>query len=473
MREHTQAYRLTHSPSFQSAKQALLRAIQEQAAPFAAIRGATSPELKKQYSEAIQAFAKDKGRDQYFEYLSAGAGSGPYVELVDGSVKLDLITGIGVNFFGHSHPELMAELIDGVPSDCMQGNLQPGYESQVLIRKLLSLVGDQSRLRHAWLFCSGTMSNETALKIIRQKKFPATKIFAFNDCFAGRSTAMQEITDNPKYREGQPTYGEVSYLPFYREEWGLERSVEETLKPMLAEVARQPGKYAGIMMELIQGEGGIHWAPREWYTRVLDAAKKAGLAVWFDEIQTFGRTERLFAYQHFGLDAYADVVTVGKMLQACATLYAEEFNPRPGLVAGTFTGSAAALKTGRRVLEILSEQGYYGPDGKIARLSRHFRSRIEALKNGPCRGMIGEIRALGGFIGFEVLGGGADPTKKFLLNLFQEGVVAFTAGHGPYLVRLLPPFGVMEEKQIDEACQIIEKTLKATHASLDAGKTGA
>src|SRR5690606_35200804 len=105
----------------------------------------------------------------------------------DGSRKLDLITGIGINFFGHSHPELMSELIDGTTSDVMQGNLQPGFEGEEISRKLLSLVGKDSRLKHISLFCSGTMANETALKMIRQSKFPASRIFAFEDCFAGRS----------------------------------------------------------------------------------------------------------------------------------------------------------------------------------------------------------------------------------------------------------------------------------------------
>src|SRR5690606_35365430 len=97
----------------------------------------------------------------------------------------------------------------------MQGNLQPGYEAATLLSTLLSKVGRGSRLKHGWITTCGTMANELALKSIRQKKSPATKILAFQDCFAGRSTAMQEVTDNPAYRQGQPVYGEVYYLSFY------------------------------------------------------------------------------------------------------------------------------------------------------------------------------------------------------------------------------------------------------------------
>ncbi len=459
MRENTQQYRLLNSAAYKEAKKRFLEVILDQTEELAAIRGPASPEVKVQYDNFIKDFAKRKGRDQYFNYMSSGIGSGPYVELLDGSVKMDLITGIGINFFGHSHPEIMSEIADIVSSDTMQGNLQPGYEAEELIRTLLSRVGEKSRLKHAWLFCSGTMSNETALKIIRQKKFPATRIFAFSECFAGRSTAMQEITDNPKYREGQPTYNEVSYLPFYDPKLSLDQNVSAVVEKMTAEMAAATGKFAGMMLELVQGEGGIRFAPREWYVRIFDAAKKAGLMIWFDEIQTFGRTERLFAYQHFGLDEWPDVVTIGKMLHACACLYTEELNPRAGLVAGTFTGSAAALKTGKRVLDVLNEGGYYGPDGKIARLSKRFVNGLEKLKTGSCAGLIGEIRAVGGMIGFGVWGQTMDDTKKFLMRAFDEGVVAFYAGHDPYVVRCLPPFGVMTEKQIDEALGVFEKIL--------------
>ncbi len=457
--EHTTRNKFIRSDAYKAAKADFLKVALEASKSVSAIRGSRSPEIQVEYLNSIQSFGKLKGREQYFQFLSSGIGSGPFVELADGSVKLDLISGIGINFFGHSHPAIMGEILDGITSDTLQGNLQPGVESEELIRTILSHVGPKSRLKHAWPFCSGTMANENALKIIRQKKFPATKIFAFSDCFAGRSTAMAEITDTPGYRIGQPTYGEVSYLPFYNEKMGLNRSIEMTVKHLEWEVARHPLKYAGLMIELVQGEGGIKWAPREWYVAVFEAAKKANLAIWADEVQTFGRLESLFAYNHFDLAEYIDVVTVGKLLHACMTLYTEEMNPKPGLVAGTFTGSFAALRTGRKILELLTGEGYYGPNGKIHKLSEYFRMGIEKLKSGSCAGLIGEVRVLGGMVGFGVMGQSLDDTKKFLMRLFENGAVAFYAGHDPYIIRLLPPFGVMTEDEIDTALSVIEKTL--------------
>src|SRR4051812_44963169 len=220
----TESRALLDSPRFRAAKQELLAAIGEASARVRTIKPSpTSSEAREQYLRAIQDFVKGRGRDLYYPFLASGLGSGPYVELADGSVKLDMITGIGINFFGHTHPSLVAEMIDGLSGDVMQGNLEPGIEMRALIQRLVEKAGAGSRIRHAWLMCSGTMSNEIALKIIRQKK-GATKTLAFEDCFCGRSTAMQEITDNPGYRQGQPLYGEVEYLPFYDPKKGLEGS---------------------------------------------------------------------------------------------------------------------------------------------------------------------------------------------------------------------------------------------------------
>lgn len=467
-----ESFVLRHSPRFIAAKRELLETIQESTRALEGVRPSSkSKEVAEAYQGLIQEFSKDRGRELYFSLIASGLGSGPYVELMDGSVKLDMITGIGIHFFGHSHPALISEMIDGLSGDVMQGNLEPGIEMKELLQALLKRVGDKSRLAHGWLMCSGTMVNEVALKIIRQKKFPATKVLAFKDCFAGRSTAMQEITDNPSYRQGQPTYGEVYYLSFYDPKLGLQASIDRTLKEMREHFSRFPGQFALLMTELVQGEGGFQYAPRDFYVRVFDEAKKAGLALWMDEVQTFGRTGELFAYQKFGLNEYVDVVTVGKMLQACALLFTEDYKPKPGLVAGTFSGSTAALRTARRVLELLDEGHFLGEGGKIEKLSSEFVRNLEQLKTTSCRGMIGEIRAIGGMIGFEPFGGSMDDVKAVLMKLFDLGVVAFYCGHGPYFIRMLPPLGAMEKIHIGQVCQIVEQALLAVSAQRKSSPT--
>lgn len=454
----TQASALLNSPKFLAAKKELMAAIQEASTQVQGIKPSVA-EVREEYLKTIQEFNRDRGRDVYYPFLSSGLGSGPYVELLDGSVKLDMITGIGVNFFGHSHPAFISEMIDGLSADVMQGNLQPGIEAKMLLRKLLSRVGRECRLKQAWLTTCGTMANETALKIARQKKYPATKVFAFQDCFAGRSTAMQEITDNPKYRDGQPVYGEVAYLPFYDQKSGLDASIAATLAVMKSELARYPGKFCAIVCELVQGEGGFSFAPNEYYARVFEEAKKANLAVWIDEVQSFGRTGELFAYQTFQLEKLVDIVTVGKMLQACVVLYSEEYNPRPGLVAGTFSGSTVALRTARKTLEMLDEEGFLGPEGKVNKLGNYFKQSLDRLAQGSCKGIIQETRVIGSMIAFAPFKATPEDVKAVLMRLFDHGLVAFNCGHGPYLVRMLAPFGAMNESDIDTVCELIEKSL--------------
>jgi 4-aminobutyrate aminotransferase-like enzyme len=328
-----------------------------------------------------------------------------------------------------------------------------------VVKLMLSKVGPGCRLNHAWLCCSGTMANEVALKMIRQKKSPATKILAFQDAFHGRSTAMQELTDNPGYRQGQPVYGEVEYLSFYSQGMSLDQNVQRTLKQLKEHTTRYPGKFAALLLEPVQGEGGFNYAPREWYVRLFEEAKKAGLAIWCDEVQTFGRTGELFAFQKFGFAEFVDVCTVGKLLQSCMVLYTDEYNPKPGLVAGTFAGSTAAIRTARRTLEMLTQDGLLGKDGKIQKLSDRFASNLRALASGSCKGKVGEVRTVGGMIAWQPFEGTMEQIKPTLMKLFELGVVAFYCGHGPLLIRMLPPLPVMTEADVDAVCKIIEQAV--------------
>jgi 4-aminobutyrate aminotransferase-like enzyme len=463
----TEVSHLVQSDRYQAAKAELIACVLESSRRIQGIRPprrsaeevGEAPLEPGAYLRQLKEFERARGRDLYFPYLSSGMGQGPYVELEDGSVKLDLITGIGVNFFGHTHPELLSERVDSIASDVMQSNLQPGVEARDFLQALLARVGPKSRLAHGWTLCSGTMVNEAALKIIRQKQAPATRVLAFQNCFAGRSTALQEITDNPSYRVGQPTYGEVDYLPFYDPAQGLQASILATLQKMRAVCAEFSGQIAGLLIELVQGEGGFLFAPRDYYVRVFEEAKAQGLAIWVDEVQTFGRTGELFAYQTLGLSEWVDVVTVGKLLQACAVLYTPEYNPKPGLLAGTYLGSTAAMRVGRRILELLEEEGFLGPAGKIQKRSAAFVSRLQELASGTCRGLIQEVRALGGMIAFQPGSGQLAEVQAVLNRLFELGLVAFYCGRGPYLIRLLPPFGVLTERHLDEVFVRIEQAL--------------
>ena len=131
------------------------------------------PDPKKQdeFNKLLQSIAKLRGRPLFYPYLSSGLGNGPLVQLADGSVKLDFICGIGAHILGHSHPELMRASIRGTLEDIgMQGNLQMNIIYKEVLEKLIEVASKQSHLAQAWICPSGSMANENALKIIRQKK---------------------------------------------------------------------------------------------------------------------------------------------------------------------------------------------------------------------------------------------------------------------------------------------------------------
>jgi 4-aminobutyrate aminotransferase-like enzyme len=190
----------------------------------------------------------------------------------------------------------------------------------------------------------------------------------------------------------------------------------------------------------------------------MDILREADAAILIDEVQTFGRTTELFAFQYFGLDEYVDVVTVGKSTQVCATIFREDFRPRPGLVSQTFTSSTSAIRAAEAILGVLTGEGFLGPDGKIARLHAHFEKRlkeIEARQPGKIKGPFG----IGAMVAFTVFDGSLDMTKKFLHALFEAGVISFYAGSAPFRVRFLIPAGAVSFEDIDAVSAILEKTL--------------
>lgn len=412
-----------------------------------------NPDLKIKYDDLLAEYAELRGAKLYFPYLGSGIGNGALVELLDGSVKYDLIGGIGPMYWGHSHADVIAAGIDAALSDTvMQGNLQQNADAVAFCE----LLTKASQMEHCFLTTTGAMANENALKIAFQKKFPASRILAFDHCFAGRTLAVSQITDKANFRDGLPTTYHVDYIPFYDSE--KPESTANTISALKAHLARYPKQHAVMLLELIQGEGGFYTAPREFFVGIMELLKKNNIAVFADEVQTFGRTSELFAFQHFGLEKYIDIVSVGKLSQVCATLFRKEYNPRPGLLSQTFIGSTSALHAGKYIIESLISGNFYGPQGKIAKIHGHFVKNLQAIaKKHP--GLIKGPWGLGAMIAFTPFDGNSIRVSQFIQDLFQAGVISFIAGADPARVRFLPPVGSITEKDIDEATKIIEETL--------------
>src|SRR5213075_1835695 len=150
-----------------------------------------------------------------------------------------------------------------------------------------------SRVRHTYVSTSGAMANENALKICYQKHAPAGRVIAFRDCFMGRSVTMSQIGDAAGNRQGIPLTTPVDYLPFWdpveAERIGKARFIDGAVAGLRELIERYPKQHACFIFELVQGEGGFNVGDRDFFKALMEVCKSAKIAVWDDEIQTFGR----------------------------------------------------------------------------------------------------------------------------------------------------------------------------------------
>jgi 4-aminobutyrate aminotransferase-like enzyme len=456
------------------------------------------PSLKDAYDAIMKRAVEVRGRGLIYPYIGSGAGNGALVELADGSVKWDMISGIGVHFFGHSDPDLIeAAALASIDDTVKQGNLQTTMEPFELSETLLTEAKKGSRLRHAYIATGGAMANENALKVCLHKKHldnlrslaatpnatpeqllaktsTSPRVIAFKDCFMGRSLGMASIGDNHTGREGLPITLDVDYMPFWDASaaermgpGGKKRFIDMAVWHLEQYIHRYPGAHVCFILEMVQGEGGFNVGDRDYFKAIIDVCKAHKIAVWDDEIQTFGRLPRMFAYEHFDLGEYVDVFCVGKMTQACVTMWTEEFNPRAGILSGTFTGEGVSFRVGKRVIEKLRDGNYYGDQGRFTKHHALFRQHAMALisrhpewfppvaaLNGGGEKLVG---GLGGMMRFTPYGGDKDKILKAAKAIFEEGAILFYCGHGPYHVRMLPPLPAMREEDWPRIFACIER----------------
>ncbi len=430
-----------------AAARALVSAVAEEAAGRAL--------TPKGYARAVRELERRRGRPLPFPALMAGGGRGARVRLADGRVLLDFIGGIGVYGFGHADADLLEPAVVAAAADSVfQGHLLPGAEYLRLSRALLRHAGP--RLEHVWLSLSGAMANENALKLVLHKHAPADRILAFSRGFAGRTLALAEITDKPAFREGLPLRGSTLYVPFYDPQ--DEASTEKSLAALETHLARYPGRIAAMLFELVQGEGGFDTAPPAFFEALMRRCREAGVAVWVDEVQTFARTGELFAFRRLGLEEHVDVATAGKLLQGSAVLFSKAYNPKSVLLAGTYAGSSVGMAVGTRIIERLEQDGYLGPEGRVALLERRVERRIDALRRRLPQA-VGARTGIGSMQAFVPFDGSPKLAGATLRAAFEQGLLLFSAGSNPTRIRMLLPLNVTDE-ELESGFTILEKALR-------------
>src|SRR5262249_48319881 len=322
--------------------------------------------------------------------IALARGEGSYVWDAEGNRYLDFFPGWGCNLLGHC-PEAVVKAVQEQVATLIHVPNTWYTEAQGRWARLLS---ERSFGGQAFFCNSGTEANEAAIKLVRLHAPKGRyKIITFEGGFHGRTLGATAATAQPKYHEGLgPLMAGFVYAPFGDLEAVARLIDDET---------------AAIMIEPVQGEGGVNLPPAGFLAGLRKLANDHGLLLVFDEVQTgCGRTGHWFAYQHFGVTP--DVMTLAKSLcggvAGGALLTTPEIAPslRPGMHAATFGGNPIAARAGIAYIEAVEQENLLD---HAERISKVFHDRLMDLKN-KCN-LIREVRVLGLMIGVELTCDGA------------------------------------------------------------------
>lgn len=401
---------------------------------FAPLETAVSP------SQAVMELERQYLLQNYGRYpLVLKRGKGCWVYDIEGKRYLDLITGIGVNSLGHAHPRITRVLREQAGLLIHSSNLYYHEYQGRLAKKLC----DTSGLDRAFFCNSGTEAVEGAIKMVHShgRRIAAEKyeIVALDNSFHGRTIGALSLTGQPKYRQDfEPLMPGVRFASF-GDEGALESAVTE--------------RTAGIIVETIQGEGGIYPLSADWLRKARELADRVNALLIFDEIQCgIGRPGKHFAYQLSEPAVMPDIVTMAKPIACGLPLGAIICNEKaaasiaPGMHGTTFGGGALACRVALEFYEILEELL-----PQMRRVSDFFFAGLHELQRK--HSFIKDVRGQGLMIGMEL----DFPCK----HLVQEGMKAgllFNVTHDT-VVRMLPPY-IITEKEVDRALAGLSRVLR-------------
>jgi acetylornithine/N-succinyldiaminopimelate aminotransferase len=363
-------------------------------------------------------------------------GEGSYVWDTDGRRYLDFFPGWGCNLLGHC-PEPVVRAVQEQVATLIHVPNTWYTEAQGRWAKALS---ERSFGGQAFFCNSGTEANEAAIKLARlHTPKERYKIITFEGGFHGRTLGATAATAQPKYHEGLgPLMAGFVYAP-YGDLEAVRRLVDD--------------ETAAIMIEPIQGEGGVVIPPAGFLQGLRDLATEHGILLIFDEVQTgCGRTGQWFAYQHFNVTP--DIMTLAKALcggiAGGALLTTAEIAPslRPGMHAATFGGNPIAARAGVAAIEMIENENLLE---HARRLSDVFRERLTALEQ-SCE-IVREVRIAGLMIGLELsIEGGP------VVQACMERGLLVNATHDT-VIRLLPAMN-LSERQLHDGCDILAQVIK-------------
>jgi acetylornithine/N-succinyldiaminopimelate aminotransferase len=402
-----------------------------------------SPELEKNDASAldrVRALESEYLLQTYARYpLVLDRGKGCFVFDPEGKRYLDFITGIGVNALGHAHPRLVKVLREQASRLWHSSNLYYNAYQGPLAERLAKASG----LKRTFFCNSGAESMEGALKMVRAHghKINAEKyeIVALHNSFHGRTFGALSITGQEKYRQDfEPLLPGARFVQ-PNDEVALEQVVNN--------------RTAGLVLEWIQGEGGIFPMSIEYIRKARELADRYDALLVFDEIQCgVGRTGKYFAYQLSDPLVLPDVMVAAKPLACGIPMGVIVANDRAaqsigsGMHGSTFGGGPIACRVALEFMDILD-----GLLPHIDKMGRYFHAGLEGLqKQFP---FIREVRGQGLMIGVDLSFSG----KQLVLDALEQGLL-MNCTHDTVL-RFLPPY-IVTEKEIDRALGILKRVFK-------------
>ena len=394
---------------------------------------ATSPS-----STDVIALANDHLIGNYTRYpVCLARGEGSWVWDVEGNRYLDFFPGWGCGILGHCPPRVVAAVQEQVAQLIHVPNTWY-TEAQVLLAQAL---GERTGWDGRSFFCnSGTEANEAAIKLARLcgKAKGRYKVMTFTNGFHGRTMGSLSATAQPKYHAGvEPMLPGFLYAPFGDLDAAAKLMDDET---------------CAVMLEPIQGEGGVNLPPAGFLEGLRKLCDERGALLIFDEVQTgMGRTGYWFAHQAFGVSP--DIMTLAKALAGGVAMGAMVAKPhvaeklKPGTHAATFGGNPLAARAALATIETFEDEGLLE---RAVQVGERFRGHFLALKEKTP--LVQEVRIRGAMIGVQLAVEGAPVVaaclkRGLLINCTHQTVL-----------RLLPAVNVADE-QIDDGCETIADVL--------------
>jgi len=390
------------------------------------------------------------------------SATGSWLTTHDGRRYLDFFAGAGALNYGHNNPLVKAALLEYIAADGVQHGLDLATEAKVgFLNTFTDTILRPRKLDYKLQFTgpTGTNAVEAATKLARKLK-QRSHIVAFTNAYHGHSLGSLALTGNQYYHdEHYGSHNNVTHLPYDGYLGDFDTSL--LLEKMLADSSSGLPKPAAVILETIQGEGGVRVAKVDWLRRVAELCQQHDVLLIVDDIQVGnGRTGTFFSFEPSGIKP--DLVCLSKSIGGGLPMSLLLIKPEcdgwsPGQHTGTFRGNNLAFVAGRALLSYWESDGFAT---RIAQSGQLIESRLCSLAaRYPHSGF--QVRGRGMIWGLDVQSG--ELAQQISSTAFEQGLVIETSGATDQVVKLLPPL-TTEYQELQAGLDLLERAVEITLA---------